>query len=208
MNSYPPVALIVALAALLAPAPVSRAADTRPPTIQDVYNQGRAAFYRNDFATAKRLLTQVNKADPKHRPTIILLKNISLAEKEAAAKANSLEGRMKRTNLPRLDLVDARVPEVLEFIQLKAAEVTQGGAKPNFVIRLSEEDQKRPVTLHLSQPTLHSALAALSTVADLDIVYDRYAVSIRSRSLAPATPESPATTAPASTTGGENPPKK
>jgi len=205
MKSPARLALAVALATLVSPAAHSRAADTKAPTIQDVFNEGRAAFYRNDFATAKRLLTQVNKADPKHRPTVIMLKNIRLAEQEAAAKANSLEGRMKRTVLPRLDLVDARVPEVLEFIQIKASEVTKGGAKPNFVIRLTDEDQKRPVTLHLSQPTLHTALAALSTVADLDIVYDQYAVTIRSRSLAPATPAAPAAT-PAAEGGG--PPKK
>ena len=200
MNSRSRLALAVALNTLLTPLAASRAADTKPPTIQEVFDQGRSAFYRNDFATAKRLLTQVNKADPKHRPTIIMLKNIRLAEQEVAAKANSLEGRMKRTTLPRLDLVDARVPEVLEFIQIKASEVTQGGAKPNFVIRLTEEDQKRPVTLHLSQPTLHTALAALSTVADLDIVYDQYAVTIRSRSLAPATP-TPSTPTPAADGG-------
>lgn len=205
MNSRSRLALAVALSTLLTPLAASRAADTKPPTIQEVFNQGRSAFYRNDFATAKRLLTQVNKADPKHRPTIIMLKNIRLAEQEVAAKANSLEGRMKRTTLPRLDLVDARVPEVLEFIQIKASEVTQGGAKPNFVIRLTEEDQKRPVTLHLSQPTLHTALAALSTVADLDIVYDQYAVTIRSRSLAPATP-APSTPTPAADSGSS--PKK
>ena len=199
-----PTSAIVALAVLLGAAPSSPAAEPKPRSIQEVFDEGRAAFFRNDFATAKRLLTQVNKADPKHRPTIIMLKNINMAEQEAAAKANSLEGRMRRTTLPRLDLVDARVPDVLEFIQLKAAEVSKDGAKPNFVIRLTEQDEKRAISLHLSQPTLHSALAALSTLADLDVVYDTHAVTIRSRGLAPAVAEkSPEGTAPApGQTGG------
>lgn len=175
-----------ALAALLAAAPPSNAAHEKPRTIQEVFDEGRAAFFRNDFATARRLLTRVNKADPKHRPTIIMLRNITMAEQEAAARAASLEGRMQRTTLPRLDLVDARVPDVLEFIQLKAAQASKDGARPNFVIRLTEQDQKRAVTLQLSQPTLHGVLAALSTLADLDIAYETHAVTIRSRSLAPA----------------------
>lgn len=191
-----PTSATIALVALMGAILISptRAAEPRPRTIQEVFDEGRAAFFRDDYLTAKRLLTQVNKADPKHRPTIIMLKNITMAEREAAAKANSLQGRMKRTVLPRLDLVDARVPEVLEFIQIKAAEVSKDGAKPNFVIRLTEQDEKRPVTLRLTEPTLHSALAALATLADLDVIYDEYAVTIRSRSLAPVVPEAPAAT--------------
>jgi len=164
-------------------------AEPKQRTIQEVYEAGRAAYFRDDFATAKRLLAQVNKADPKHRPTIILLKNISLVEREAAAKANTLENRMRQVTLPRFDLVDARVPEVLEFLQIKAAEGRKDGVKPNFIVRLTEQDEKRTVTLKLSQPSLHSALAALATLADLDIRYDTYAVTIRSRSLVPAAPE-------------------
>lgn len=196
-----PTSTIIALCTLLgALLPSTHATEPRPRTIQEVFDDGKSAFFRDDYATAKRLLTQVNRADPKHRPTIIMLKNITLAEREAAAKANSLEGRMRRLTLPRLDLVEARVPEVLEFIQIKAAEVSKDHARPNFVIRLTEQDDKRMVTLRLSQPTLHSALAALATLADLDVSYDAYAVSIRSRSLAPVTPVKPAS-APATAAG-------
>jgi hypothetical protein len=188
-----PTPAIIALCTLLgATLSFTRAAEPKSRTIQEVFDEGKSAFFRDDYATAKRLLTQVNKADPKHRPTIIMLKNISMAEREAAAKANSLEGRMRRTTLPRLDLVDASVPEVLEFIQIKAAEVSKDGAKPNFVLRLTEEDNKRTVTLRLSEPTLYSALAALATLADLNVSYDAYAVTIRSRSLVPAAADKPA----------------
>lgn len=177
------------LALALAAITVIQGAEPRQRSIQEVYNEGRAAFFRDDLATAKRLLTQVNKADPKHRPTIILLKNIQLAEREAAIKANSLENRMRKVVIPRFELVDARVPEVLEFLQIKAAEASKDGVKPNFLIQLNQQDDKRLVTLRLSQPSLHSALAALATLADLEVRYDMYAVTIRSRSLVPSTPE-------------------
>jgi hypothetical protein len=202
----PRIPTVIALASLWSfLLPAALAAPPRSPTVQETYNEGKAAFFRDDYATAKRLLTQVNKADPKHRPTIIMLKNISMAEREAAAKAASLEGRMRRTVLSRLDLVDARIPEVLEFLQIKAAEAGGDGARPNFVIRLDEPDLKRPITLRLSQPTVHSALAALATLADLDVNYDDYAVTIRSRSLAPAvTPASAAPPAAGSSAGGSS----
>jgi hypothetical protein len=189
----PTAASLVVLALLLGTSPPSPAADPAPPpSIQDVYDQGRAAFFRNDLATAKRLLTRVNQADPRHRPTVIMLKNIAMAEKEAATKANSLEARLRRTTLPRLDLADTRLPDALEFIQLKAAAVSADGHKPNFVIRLTEEDLRRPVTLQLSKPSLHTALAAVATLADLDIIYESHTVTIRSRRLAPATAAKPA----------------
>jgi|GEM_PF-2349745 len=191
-SRIPAVSALCGLCCLLPSA--SWAAEPRKPTVQEVFNEGKAAFFRDDYATAKRLLTRVNQADPSHRPTIIMLKNIAMAEREAAAKAASLEGRMRRTVLPRLDLVDARIPEVLEFLQIKAAEISPDGARPNFVIRLDEQDAKRPVTLRLTQPTLHAALAALATLADLEIRYDEHAVTIRSRSLVPATPAAAAAT--------------
>ncbi len=171
------------------------AAEPRKRTIQEVYDEGRAAFFRNDLATAKRLLAQVNKADPNHRPTIILLRNIAQAEREAAVKANSLESRMRRTMLPRFELTDARVPEVLEFLQVKAAETSKDGTKPNFVVRLTDQDEKRQVSLKLNQPSLHSALASLAMLADLEVRYDTHTVTIRSRSLVPAPVEKPATEA-------------
>ena len=156
----------------------------RTTTIQDLFDAGKAAFFRDDFATTKRLLTAVNKADPKHQPTVIMLRNIALAEKAEAAKRNSLEGRMQRMVIPQLDLQEARVTEVLDFLQLKAAELSAGGAKPNFIVKLDEAAARQSITLKLTQVSVSDALRALATTAGLEISYDQFAVTIRSKTAA------------------------
>lgn len=158
----------------------------KPPTMQEIYDAGRAAYFYDDYATAKRLLTLVNKADPKHRPTIIMLKHISMAEEVAAARAASLEGRMKRMMIPRLELDDTSVIEVLDFLRIKAGELYAEGAKPNFILKLDGEKEKQKVTLRLGRVSLYEALNALVSAAGLEAVYDRYAVTIQAKSDVPA----------------------
>jgi hypothetical protein len=161
---------------------------SRQDTVQTWFEQGRAAFFRDDYPTAKKLLLQVNKADPKHQPTIIMLRNIKLAEEAQAAKAATLEGKMKRIIIASLDLTDTKVPEALEFLQLKAAELNPSGAKPNFILRLDEAAQKQTITLKLSKVSLHDALRAVAGAGGLEVVYDRFAVTVQPRGAAPPTP--------------------
>ena len=166
---------------------VAQAQETkRPPTMQEIYEAGRLAYFHDDYVTAKRLLTQVNKADPKHRPTIIMLKHISMAEQVAAAKAASLEARMKRMTLPRLELEESSVIEVLDFLRLKVGELYSEGQKPNFIIKLDAEKERKKVTLKLAQVTLYDALNALASAAGLETVYDQYAVTIQPKGEAAA----------------------
>ncbi len=175
--------LLLASAPLLPAQSTKPAAPTppaRPLTTQDLYEAGRAAFYRDDFARAKPLLQQVNRLDPKHQPTIILLKNIQLAEQEAAAKRASLEGRMKAATVPRFEVDDAPVTEVIDYLRLKAAQTK--GMQPNFIVKLTEEEGKRRVTLKLGQTSLHNLLGAIASATDLEVVYDRFAVTIQKKS--------------------------
>lgn len=159
----------------------------KQPTMQEIYDAGRLAYFHDDYVTAKRLLAQVNKADPKHKPTIIMLKHISMAEQVAAAKAASLEGRMKRMMIPRLELDDTSVIEVLDFLRLKTGELYSEAQKPNFIIKLNPEKERQKVTLKLGRVSLYEALNALASAAGLEAAYDRYAVTIQAKSDVPAT---------------------
>jgi hypothetical protein len=180
--------------ALLAATPLAAQSRSANDTVQAWYEQGRAAFFRDDLATAKRLLLRVNKADPKHQPTIILLKNIQLAEQAQAARNSTLEGRMRRLIIPTLDLTDAKVAEALEFLQLKAAELTPNGPKPNFILRVDAKTGAQTITLKLNKVSLHDALRAVAGAAGMEVVYDQFAVTIQPRSPepSPAPSESPA----------------
>jgi hypothetical protein len=179
---------ILSILTLSAAASIGLEAQTRSKhdTVQAWFEQGRAAFFRDDYVTAKKLLVQVNKADPKHQPTIILLRNIKMAEDAQAAKAATVEGRMKQLVIPTLDLTDTKVPEALEFLQLKAAELSPN-AKPNFIMHLDENARRQMVTLKLSRVSLHDAIRAVAGAGGLEVIYDRFAVTIQPKGTAPST---------------------
>lgn len=175
--------LVVFLSLMIPSAPAQRtqlqaAAPARKMTLQQMYDEAKLAYYLNDFAKAKPLLVRVNRADPNHRPTAIMLKNIELAEQDTARQAASLEGRMKRITLEKFEVEEAKVPEVLDFLQLKATEA--GHAKPNFIVRLDDTTARQAVTLRLRRISLYDALRSLETAADLEIRYDTHAVTVLS----------------------------
>ncbi|MGI8604967.1 MAG: hypothetical protein ACR2OZ_18505 [Verrucomicrobiales bacterium] len=147
----------------------------------ELYEEGRAALFRDDLVTAKAKLSQVLRANPNHQPTIIMLKNIQLAEAEAAKKNASPEGRLQRIMLPQLDLADAKISEVLEFIQLKTAEQA-GAAKPNFVVKLDPATEGQKITLKLGKVSVYDALRSVAKAASLDVIYDAHTVIIKPRS--------------------------
>jgi hypothetical protein len=163
----------------------------KPKSAYELYQEGQAAFFREDFVTAKAKLAQVLRLSPRHQPTIIMLKNIELAEAAAAAKNATLEGRAQRIVFPTLDLVDAKVPEILDFLQTKSGEVAGADGRPNFIVKLDPAAEKQTITLKLSKVTLYDALRAVADAANLEVAYDRHAIIIKSRGIdpPPAAPE-------------------
>jgi hypothetical protein len=89
-----------------------------------------------------------------------------------------------------LDLVDAKIPEVLDFLQVKAGEQAGAAGRPNFIVKLDPTAEKQTITLKLTKVSLYDALRAVADGAALDITFDRYAIIIKSHSLAtPSAPE-------------------
>jgi hypothetical protein len=170
-------------------APAVPATPAKGKTAGQLYDEGRAAYFREDFATAKAKLTQVLRVSPNHTPTIAMLKNIQMAEAAAARQSASVRSRLERTMLPRLDLSDAKVPEAIDFLQLKAAEAAGPAGRPNFIIKLDPVTEKQTVTLKLGRTSVYDALRALATVARLELVFDQYAVQIRPLGSEPAATE-------------------
>ena len=177
------------MAALPAQAPVVPPTPPKGKTAGELYDEGRAAFFREDFATAKAKLTQVLRVSPNHGPTLIMLKNIQMAEAAAAKQNASLQARLQRMMLPRLDLSDAKVTEVLDFLQVKSEEIAGPAGRPNFIIKLDPVTAKQTVTLKLGRTSVYDALRAVAVAARLELVFDPYAVTIRPLGSEPAAPE-------------------
>jgi hypothetical protein len=172
--------LLIGLGSLLLLS-VAAGQSQRSVSAQDLYEQGRAAYFRKDYATAKARLLKVQKMDPNHLPTKVILHQLIESEAQAALKAASLESRMQRVTVPLLVLENTKVREALEFVQIKAAEAGQHGVRPNFAIKITPATEAKMLTLHLNQVTLHEALRSIAELASLEVTYEPNVVTIASR---------------------------
>lgn len=166
---------------------LSLSATPQEKTYEQLYEEAKLAFYLGDFAKAKPLLVKISRANPNHRPSAIMLRQVELAEAKAAREAASLEGRMKRVRLQKFDVEGEPVAEVLEFLRVKAEQA--GHAKSNFIIRLGESGTRDKLSIHLRNISVYDALKAVAESAGLRVVYDTHTVTI-------TTPISPVTEKP------------
>ncbi len=172
-----------------APPKVTVPSSARSPA--QIYEEARRAYYSNDYATAKVKLIDVLKTNPNFQPAVIMLNSIRSAEAAEAMKAASLESRMKRASLPTLDLDDEPIRDVLEYLRIRASQqASLNGQKPNMVIKLDPQTEKRRVSLHFGQVSLYDALHAAAAAANLEVLYTQFAITIQPKGAEPpAAPE-------------------
>ncbi len=164
-------ALLVACAVLLTVA-VSTAADD----INALFQQGRAAYYKGDLALAKRLLTQVNAADPRHIETRAILARIKL---EMPGDGPTLKERYAAVRLPKLNLQDATLAECLEALTIISRNASEGKVSPNFILKAQDKASAK-VTLSLTDVPLTAAIDYVAEMSGTKARWEKHAVVIAS----------------------------
>ena len=138
-----------------------------------VFEQGRAAFYRGDHATAQRLLTAVARADPKHAPTKALLWQINAAK----PPPDTLQQKYAAVKLPKVDLVDVTLAESLQALTILTKNATDGKMQPNFIL-LAQDKASAKVTLSLTNIPLTEALTYITQLTSTKARWDNNGVII------------------------------
>lgn len=141
-----------------------------------VYQQGRAAFYRGDMATAQQLLSQVAAANPKHVETQRMLGFIRANHKPAE---NTLKNQYAAVILPKVDMQDVTVSEAVEGLRALSKNASNGKVTPNVIIK-GEELGRRKLSLALANIPLSEALNYVTQLAGARATYDKHAVILSS----------------------------
>lgn len=144
--------------------------------INVLYQQGRAAFYRGDFATAHKLLTRVAAANPRHTETTNMLSYINANHKLVDT---TLEKQYTAVILPKVEFADVTLSEALEGLRLMSKNASNGKVVPNIIVR-GEEVAQRKVTLSLSNIPLTEAMNYITQLTDTKLAYEKHAIIVSS----------------------------
>lgn len=155
--------------ALMTASPSLKAED-----LNATFQQGRAAFYRGDFATAKQLLTRVAAVNPKHEETANMLAYIRVNYKEVDT---TLQKQYATVILPKVEFSDVTLTEAMDGLRALAKNASNGKVVPNVIIR-GEEVAQRKLSLSLANIPLTEALNYATQMANAKATYDKHAVIV------------------------------
>lgn len=144
--------------------------------LNQVYQQGRAAFYKGDYATAQQLLTRVAAANPKHADTNNMLGYIRAHHKP---ESNTLKNQYAAVILPKVELQDVTLAEAMEGLRVLTKTASADKVTPNFIIK-GADTGSRKVTLSLSNVPLSEVLNYVTQLTSTRLVYEQHAVILTS----------------------------
>lgn len=158
--------------------------------INQIFQMGRAAYYKGDMETAYQLLTQVEARNPRHFETKALLAQIRASKKPGLASVRkSYEGVV----LPKIEFADVTLEEAVEGLRVLSKNASDGKVLPNIIIK-DPALATKSLTLNLRNLPLTDAIQYLADMTGAKATYDKHAVILTSAS---ATTAADTTTTPA-----------
>jgi hypothetical protein len=195
--SSPDCAILVIMKTLVILSLCALAATTFGQNVTELLNEGQRAYVRGDMATAREKFEMVRKIEPDNRTAINHIRLIMAAElKEAREKGpgNATEGALKGVIMPAVKFTDSSLAEALEFLRQKGNQAANGKASINFVMQLDEATKAKKITLSLQNVPFTEVLRYIGDLAEVQFVYDRFAIVVKPKGPAPAA--QPAATTP------------
>jgi hypothetical protein len=158
-------------------------------SIQDCYEKGRTAYFSKRFDVAKPYLQKVAKAAPGHGPTRAMLGTILAAEKKAKSGKNTMLAWATKLKLPKIELEDATIEEVVQFVRIKSRELSKGAWEPNFIVRLPEGEEAPRISLSLRNVPVNYIVKAMAEASGLAVRYDKHAILLAPADQLPPEPD-------------------
>jgi len=140
--------------------------------INQIFQMGRAAYYKGDMETAYQLLTQVEARNPKHFETKALLAQIRSQMKPGTG---SLKRSYESVILPKIEFTDVTLAEAIEGLRSLSKSATGGKVMPNILIK-DQDLAGKTLSLNLRNLPLTDAIQYLADMAGARTVYDKHAV--------------------------------
>jgi len=172
--------LLVAFMVVSWPAFWAHAAPLTPsaapsPEIQELLNEGKAAYAHGDMAKAKADFEMVYQIDSRNQIAIGYLRLIKSTEKNSP-KTVDQEQALAAINIPKIEFREATLREALDFLRKKAADLSNGKQSVNFVVPGGEATDSIRVTLSLQNIPFPEAVRYIGRVTNFKFTFEKYAI--------------------------------
>ena len=190
--------LLPVLTLLLLTATALHAAPPPPPAeVAQFLTDGQAAFNKGDYATAKGAFEMVYQMDPRNVTAINYLQKIKVLEKGAPKNVDQ-ERQLAALIVPKVQLKDATIGSVFDYLKTTAGKLSDGKIAVNFVLKLPDEAIKtQTITLSMNNAPFTEVVKYVAELANLNVQYQKFAVLVTPRGGAAPDAPAPAPTAPA-----------
>ena len=150
---------------------------------------GVVAFGKGDYATARGLFETAYQIDSRNLVAINYLQKIKVLEK-GVSRPMSQERQLAGVIVPKVQLKDATIGAVFDYLKSMAAKLTEGKVSVNFVLKLPEETVKtQTISLSMSGVPYTEVVKYVAELANLQVEYQQYAVLVTPK---PGTAPAPA----------------
>lgn len=139
---------------------------------------GQAAFVKGDYATAKTAFETVYQLDSRNVVAINFLQKIKTLAK-TAPKGPDQERQLAGLTVPKVQLKDATIGAVFDYLKATAGKLSEGKLSVNFVLKLPEEVVKtQTITLNMTNAPFTEVVKYVAELANLTVEYQQYAVLV------------------------------
>ena len=193
MKLLPVLALSLAAAASLLAAPAA------PPSaeVTQFLTEGQAAFNKGDYASAKTAFEMVYQLDSRNVSAISYLQKIKVLEKGAPKNVDQ-ERQLAGLIVPKVQLKDATIGSVFDYLKTTANKLSEGKVAVNFVLKLPDDVVKtQTITLSMNNAPFTEVVKYVAELANLNVQYQKFAVLVTPKGGVAADATAPAPVAPA-----------
>jgi hypothetical protein len=145
-----------------------------------IYQKGREAFHKGDFATAQSYLTQVAAANPAHTDTQNMLRYIKA---HAKPEASTLRRDYAAVTIPKIEMTEVTLNEALDGLRLLSKNASAGKVSPNVIVKGTDLGTKK-LSLTLANVPLSEALEYLARLTGSKVSYEKHAAILSEATVA------------------------
>ena len=163
------------------------------PPVEEVKHflaEGQVAFHKGDYATARKAFETVYQLDSRNLVAINFLQKIGILEKSAPKVVNQ-ERQLAGLIVPKVQIKDATIGAVFDYLKTTAGKLSDGKVAVNFVLKLPDEMIKtQTVSLNMNDAPFTEVVKYVAELANLKVQYQQYAVLVTPRTevVTPALP--------------------
>ena len=148
--------------------------------VNEMFQMGRAAYYKGDIELAFQLLTQVEASNPRHFETKALLAQIRAQKKSGVT---TVRKSYESIVIPKIEFTEVTLAEAVEGLRVLSKTASDGKVIPNIIIK-DPALAAKTLTLSIRNLPMTDAIQYLADLAGANATYDKHAVIFSSTATA------------------------